>query len=751
MASLAIFQPDARAAARLTAALSGEHDLAVHQSWEGLLRALAGEDVEGCLLDADHPNRTGAIHEVGRIRREYPRLAIVALVERTSDVEYYDLGELGVEGVLAGSSNPIKVRSAVAGALAASRATSVGAALEARLRPPGPKAVAWAVEHAGPDATLARLAEAMGQPVSGLRRTLEAAELPTPSGILLRGRLLLAGARLGQDGQTVEEVAFSLGYATASSLSRAMKRHTGLTPRQVSEAGGMNCVRDALFPVGSGRRTATGALRSIALMVAVAAQFGCAGMAGGVSSGVRDEVDRILDSPPLDQVHFGVLAVDARTGRTIYARDPHRKFVPASNQKILVTTAALSLLGPDYRYRTEVWAAGIRSGSTLDGDLVVVAAGDPSFSGRYWASGTEALRALADSIRAAGVEHVTGSVFIDVSAWDSTTVGPTWEFADLPEAYGATGGAFAIDEGELEVIVHAGAAVGSPADVQWTPVVTDGYVRSRVVTSRPDTASEVGATYLPESRQLVLGGTVPYGNTDTLAFALRDPVRQAVHVLEQMLGEAGITVAFGSQVAWVEGARSGRGCLAASVPTCSSATFLTAIHSPPLLKLVAGILGPSQNWMAEQLVRTLGAELGGFGSWDEGLDVVEAFVIEEVGIDSLDVSTRDGSGLSRYNLVTPRALVRLLQHARNASWGSSYRSALAEPAELDATLEERLLDLQARLFAKTGTMSNVNSLSGYLVRNDGAEIIFSVLSNASGLSEGLVTAAIDDVVRALAR
>jgi len=214
VASLAILQPDARAAARLTAALSGEHGVSVHPIWDALHRALGEEDVDGCLLDADHPNRTDAAREIVHVRRRHKGLAIVALAERTSAVDYYDLGGLGVDGVLFGSGNPGEVRSVVHKALALARASTIEAALTDHLRSPGPEAVAWAVEHAGPDATTDRLAEAMGQSPRGLRQALRAAELPPPSRVLLWGRLLLAGARLAQDGQTVEEVAFSLGYST---------------------------------------------------------------------------------------------------------------------------------------------------------------------------------------------------------------------------------------------------------------------------------------------------------------------------------------------------------------------------------------------------------------------------------------------------------------------------------------------------------------------------------------------------------
>jgi len=531
-----------------------------------------------------------------------------------------------------------------------------------------------------------------------------------------------------------------------------MKKNTGLTASEVAERGGLVCVHAALFSRVGHTIKKKRVLKSLLVLLAGAVQIGCASVGGAGSGGSdRAAIEQILGVSPLDQVHFGILAIDAHTGRTLYSRNAHQKFVPASNQKILVTATALTLLGPDYRYQTEVWATGSVLGSLLDGDLVVLASGDPTLSDRYWDSGEAALAAIADSLRGRGLTAVGGSVFVDVSAWDSATVGPTWEVEDLRYGYGATGGAFAIDEGEIQLIVAAGAAVGSPASVRWTPMGSDDYVTSRIRTSPPDSTTRVRPSYLPESRRLVLEGHAEFGTVDTLSFAIRDPVRQATAALARAIADAGITLEHGARVVWVDSVRVGRGCVSGAVRECPNAGLVFTLESPPLSQLIAGILKPSQNWMAEQLIRTLGAERGEQGSWSEGLDVIQGFLTEQVGVDSLDVAPRDGSGLSAYNLVTPRAMVRILQYMRSGANAAAFRSALARPGEENSTLERRLMDLEGRVFAKTGTISNVNSLSGYLVQNHGTEVIFSILSNGSGLSSSVVRAAIDDVARVLAR
>ncbi len=756
MAQLAILQPDARGAARLSGALNGSHDFVLHSCWESLEEGLAGRPVEACLVDVDHPDRDGAKQRLRAFRARFPDLAVVACVESAKAAGFFGLGELGLAGVVVTGGEPARVRTDVDVALRAARAQQAERALNDRYQAPGPAAIAWAVEHAGTGATVGRLATGLGHTPGSLREALSEQNLPTPATILLWGRLLLAGARLGDDDRRAEDVAFSLGYATSTSLSRAMKQHTGLTPAEVSRRGGMSVVLDALLPPpgaapGGATDPRSSPLARWATTGLIVALSGCATFGSGRSHIDDDAVERVLASPDIDQMHVGILAIDAATGQILYTRNAHRKFVPASNQKILLTATALSLLGPDYRFRTEVWATGSASGSFLDGDLVLVGSGDPSMSGRYWDSGTAALEAIADSLVEAGLRYVAGSTFVDVSSWDSTSVAPTREADDLRYAYGSTGGAFSIDEGEIEVVVRAGPAVGSPAVVQWAPIGTDDFVRSRIRTSPPDSTTRVMPSYLAESRQLVLEGVVEWGTTDTLAFAMRDPVRQAAATLAGAMQRAGIETEGGWEIKWTPGERVGRGCLSGMLSSCGSAGVITAIESPALSELIGGILKPSQNWMSEQLVRALGADFGAQGSWAEGVGVMEAHLVDDVGVDPLDIVLRDGSGLSAYNLVTPRAIVRVLHDMHMGPHASAFRAAMAEPGDEDSTLEDRLPGLAGRLFAKTGTISNVNSLSGYLVGNGGQEIIFSILTNGSGLPSTRVQEAIDAIVEILAR
>lgn len=514
----------------------------------------------------------------------------------------------------------------------------------------------------------------------------------------------------------------------------------------------------------------------LSLVPVAALLVGCVTFPGVAGRTLQEEIDAVVLEPPLDQVNWGVLVVDPERGEILYSRNSHRKFVPASNMKVLATSTAISLLGSDYRFQTELWGVGElrRSAGTLEGDLVLRATGDPTLSHRFYPSAEAPLDSLASRLRNAGVQEITGALVVDASAWDSTTVPESWMVGNLPSRSAATGGAFAIGEGEIVVEVTAGPSDGDPARARWWPSTPPDFFSAAFVTVSPDSSARREVHYLPESRRLLLEGHIPLGAVDTFSIAQRDPVTLATSALVRALERQGIHLHGGVRMAWDPGQPLGPGgCVSGRaidwealaippeerpapvsgmmLPDCPDGTRLAGLTSPPMGDMVEGILEPSQNWMTEQLVHALGMELGTRGSWPEGFRVEERFLTREVGVDSLDLHFRDGSGLSAYNLVTPRAMVRILEFMRGSSNADLYRHALAEPGEEESTLENRLSGLEGRLFAKTGTISHVNSLSGYLTTATGRELIFSILTNGSGLSSSVVRQGMDEVVRIIAR
>ncbi|WP_405282927.1 D-alanyl-D-alanine carboxypeptidase/D-alanyl-D-alanine-endopeptidase [Gaopeijia maritima] len=461
---------------------------------------------------------------------------------------------------------------------------------------------------------------------------------------------------------------------------------------------------------------------------------------GGAQS--ADRLDALFDAPPYDRMHIGALVVDVETGEVVYARDAARRYVPASNQKVLTTLAALERWGPDYRFHTAIEADGeVSPDGILVGDLLVRGSGDPTLSERYYDDDEHPLRMLVGELYDAGLRRVRGDLVIDALEWDGEVVEESWMWGDLAFGYGSVGGVFVVGEGRAVVEARAGEAGGAAA-LHWTPLGDpDRFVSAvRVVAAGDD--SDLSARIRRDGFGVEVTGTLAAHTSDTIELSVQDPVMEAGLVLRRLLSDRGIDVDGRVRVLTdsLQCRRSG----------CGAGTVLAGLRSPPLIEIVQGILEPSQNWMAEQLLWALGRGEDGRAGWEAGTEAVASILVDGFGVDSLDLVVRDGSGLSAYNLVTPRALVGMLQGVHRRPWAAAYASALAEPGETDSTLERRLEGLRGRVFAKTGTITHVNSLSGYIDTDDGRRLAFAILTNASGMRASQVRSVVDEAVRLLA-
>ncbi|MGH7444122.1 MAG: D-alanyl-D-alanine carboxypeptidase/D-alanyl-D-alanine endopeptidase [Longimicrobiales bacterium] len=448
-------------------------------------------------------------------------------------------------------------------------------------------------------------------------------------------------------------------------------------------------------------------------------------------------VDSVVSTAPLIRTHWGILVVDGANGRELFRHDAQRHYIPASNTKLVVTAVALGTLGSDYRYSTEMRAAG-GAGDSVD-VLVVSGSGDPTLSARFHGERYAALDSMAQRIAQRGLRHID-SLIVDASAFDDTHVHSAWEVGDLPWSYAPPTGAFAVEEGTFTLIVEPGATLGAPARV-WVDGTAAQPIAGTIITDTAGARPRLSIDYLARTDTVFLSGSIGLGMpADTSMLAVTRPDRFAARALAEALARVGVVV---GDVDVVHDS-------ATAYAYRSRGSLLMSFESPDMSDIVAAILQPSQNWIAEQLLKTLGAVYRDDGSWSAGLDVEREYLVGTAGVDSMAFSLRDASGLSAQNLLAPEAIVQLLAHARAQPWASAYRTALARPGLEDSTLENRLEALAGRLFAKTGTISNVATLSGYLVTDDGRDVLFSIMANSSGRSSGDVRAGIDRIVSAIA-
>ncbi|MGH7554981.1 MAG: D-alanyl-D-alanine carboxypeptidase/D-alanyl-D-alanine endopeptidase [Longimicrobiales bacterium] len=453
-------------------------------------------------------------------------------------------------------------------------------------------------------------------------------------------------------------------------------------------------------------------------------------------------MDSIITAPPLHRIQWGIVVRDPASRAGLYGVNAERHFIPASNTKLVVAVAALGMLGPDFRFETPLYLSAA-PGDTVATRVVLVGSGDPTLSARFHGSEFAPLDSLAAALSDEGIRAIDELV-IDASRFDPISVNGSWEVGDLPFTYAPPVGAFAVAEGTFGIERAPGPVPGSPA---WIAVVGGADLQPVASTVSTDTVggrTSLNVDYLARRDTIFITGSVALGTRpDTTRFAVTDPVGYAGRALAAALRARGTSVSSLRIVSDTIEARSLR--------DTTHSRLVARLVSPPLDSIVAAILQPSQNWIAEQVLLTLGAHQRGQGGWTSGIAAERRYLIDVVGLDSLAFSLRDASGLSAQNLLTPDATVRLLEHANASPWGRQFRSALAAPRLRGSTLSNRLEPLEGRLVAKTGTIANVNSLSGFVKTGSGRELAFAIFTNGSGLPSATVRHAIDAIVLAIAQ
>ena len=455
---------------------------------------------------------------------------------------------------------------------------------------------------------------------------------------------------------------------------------------------------------------------------------------------LRTFIDSSVGTAEFRGAHWGILVVDPTSGDTLYARNADKLFMPASNQKIITGAVALAQLGPEYRWTTTIFARGAMRNGVLDGDLVVRGDGDPSISSHMRGDALAPLRDLADSLRARGITRIRGQVVAAASPFTDSQLGYGWAWDDLDEPYGAGVDALYFNEGFTQILVRAGGRPGDPVSATTRPASTYPPLVIRATTVARSSAPADSARNRPmltvgydSSRTGVLvAGTIAVGDTAVLELAQRDLRGAYLAALREALRSRGVRI---------DEARR---------DSTASLDSLVALRSPPLREVLPALEKPSQNQIAELLLKTVALRATGVGRADSARRVVEA-QLTAWGAEADGFAVRDGSGLSRHNYVTPRTLVKALDAMRRHQDFKVFYDALPI-AGVDGTIDKRMRGTvaQGNVHAKTGYIDKARSLSGYVTTADGRMLIFSMLCNNYGVPTATVNRVQDSLAVRLA-
>lgn len=439
-----------------------------------------------------------------------------------------------------------------------------------------------------------------------------------------------------------------------------------------------------------------------------------------------------------DTAALGVHILEMDSGETVYGYNADEMRIIASNTKLFTTAAALDAFGAGYLFETRLLSRGDLRDGVLVGDLGVVGSGDPQISGREFDGDPfGAFRPWAQALRERGVRRVTGDLYLAHGLFEPPVVHPDWPRDQLTEWYEAPVDALSFSDNCILVRVSPGGA-GKPARVETSPPVplfqVDNTAVTRTVTKKKKRWP--GLLIRRIGNRLAVSGSIPptSGTFETWV-TVPDPVSYFGSALKTALAQEGIEVA---------------GSLRPVRQLPVAVWDRVAVHRSDLLTAVKTTNKRSQNFYAEALAKKIGAGRCGEGSWREGVRAISEF-IESIGVPRGSFQMADGSGMSRGNRFTPRHLTTLLRHMFFHPLGTEFVRSLPYSGEDMGSWKRRMAapPYRGNVFAKTGTLSDVSTLSGYAKAVSGKSYAFSILINkargdARGAQDRIVMALIDN-------
>jgi D-alanyl-D-alanine carboxypeptidase/D-alanyl-D-alanine-endopeptidase (penicillin-binding protein 4) len=458
------------------------------------------------------------------------------------------------------------------------------------------------------------------------------------------------------------------------------------------------------------------------------------------AASLPESIEKLLAASAAARTAFwGIQVVDPGSGKTLYALNADRFFVPASNTKLFTTALALTRLGPDFTFQTRVVADSPPDAEgRIRGALRLVGGGDPNLSARaipyrmgpVTGNPLAAVEDLADQVAARGVKRIDGGIVGDDTWYVWQPFGEGWAIDDPQYEYGAPVSALTINDNAVTLAVGPGARDGDPAALAWNPPLEYYRVDNRIRTVAVGGERSIHFRRDPGGRQVRLWGTIPLRDRgEELVLAIEDPALYAAQALRLALEERGVSVGGGATARHAFPNETPDLTQAAAPPTAVSGAELARRVSAPLIEDLRITDKVSQNLHAELALRAVGRARRNLGSLEAGVAEMQTF-LAEAGIDPDAYNLSDGSGLARLNLVTPATVVKLLRFMYASPARENWISLLPVGGQ-DGTLSTRFGEsaVAGRVHAKTGSLAHVSALSGYVERPGGGWVVFSILVN----------------------
>jgi D-alanyl-D-alanine carboxypeptidase/D-alanyl-D-alanine-endopeptidase (penicillin-binding protein 4) len=433
-----------------------------------------------------------------------------------------------------------------------------------------------------------------------------------------------------------------------------------------------------------------------------------------------EQMDDIFNDINFSNANWGVVIQSLNTGEYFYKRNEDKLFIPASNLKLFTTAAGLLTLGSEFTYETSVYTSGEIDGSLLRGDVIIQGSGDPTISGRFYDNDMyRVFNKWADSLLNMGIDEISGNIIGDDNSFDDRGLGSGWSWDYESYWFAAPTSALSFNDNCIDITVLYDRAEGSPV-LKISPPSKYVIVLNNVTAVPEDSITSIDVYRERGTNVVKVFGTIRESDDTVKTYCtVNNPTQYTMVILKEILERRGITV---------QGYPMDIDDISAQIDY-ARLTRLFAHYSVPLRDIVKVINKNSQNFFAEQLLKTIGLEVKNYGTFENGVEGCKE-VFEEMGINPESMVMVDGSGLSRLNMVTPRQIVNLLTYMYNSSQYVPFYNSLPI-AGVDGTLAGRLKNSRAegRVRAKTGFLGFARSLSGYAMTADNEPVVFSIIGN----------------------
>ena len=435
-------------------------------------------------------------------------------------------------------------------------------------------------------------------------------------------------------------------------------------------------------------------------------------------SRVSSKIDSLLTLAEFSNINIGIGIYALNEKKLLYEKNSHKLLMPASNMKLVTSACALSKLGPDFQFRTEIFSIGeLEKNGTLKGNLILKGFGDPTISGRFKENNvTQIFEEWADSLKRYKIEKIEGDLYPDESYFDTVRWGPGWSWDDLSYWYAAEISALSFNDNCVDLYFKAGRIEGAPVQLIINPQTKYIKIFNRAITGSAGSEKTIDYFRPPFENAVTIFGNFPVDDTLILSdyVSVHDPARYTVFVFKEALKQKRLEVKEKKEY---------------QKKKLEFPKLVFRYYSPPLTEIVKVINKRSQNLFADCVLKALGKELKDEGSFQGGVSVLLDF-LKEIGIPENQLKIYDGSGLSYMNLLSPFCLIKLLEYMYQNPNFNYFYEAMAIPG-MDKGVESRMggVDLTDRMRVKTGFITNAICFSGYIKDKNNKPYAFSIMVN----------------------